>query len=42
MSVAELVGGTDSTQDTALMGIFEEPHEANRGVPAEAKLDKRK
>jgi hypothetical protein len=42
MGVAELVDRPDHAQDTALTGIFQEPHEANRGVLAEAKLDKRK
>ena len=39
--MAELVDRSDSAQDAAFTGIFEEPHKTDRGVPAHCKLSKR-
>ena len=39
--MAELVDRPDCAQDIAFTGIFEEPHEADRGVPAHGKLSER-
>lgn len=40
--MAELVKRPDGAQNTALTGIFEEPYEANRGMPTYSELHKRK
>jgi len=39
--VAELVDRSDSAQDVAFAGIFEELHEADRSVPVSGKLPER-
>ncbi len=39
--MAELVDRPDSAQDVAFTGIFEEPHEADRGVLTPSKLSER-
>jgi hypothetical protein len=41
-SVAELVDRPDSAQDVAFSGVFEEPQEAERSVPARGELRKGK
>jgi hypothetical protein len=39
--VTELVDGPDRAQDAAVAGVFEEPHEANRGAVSYCELCKR-